>query len=40
MGTEDEPAMSKLERKQKYKELKRTLQKEWSTELESEDLDK
>ena len=29
-------AMSKLKQKQ-YKELKRTLQKEWSTEMESED---
>ena len=39
-GMEDEPAMSKFERKHKYKELKRTLQKEWSTEMEFEDLDK
>ena len=35
----DEPEMTRLERKQKYKELKRTLQKEWSTEMESDDSD-
>lgn len=35
-----EPVLTKLERKQKYKELKQTLQREWSTEMESDESDK
>ena len=35
----EEPEITRLERKQKYKELKRTLQKEWSAEMESDDSD-
>ena len=34
-----EPKITRLERKQKYNELKRTLQKEWSTEIETEESD-
>ena len=31
--------MTKLERKQKHNELKRTLKQEWSTEMETKDTD-
>ena len=33
------PTMTKLERKQKHNELKRTLKQEWSMEMETEDID-
>ena len=35
-----EPELTKLERKQRYRELKRTLQREWSTEMETDESDK
>ena len=36
---ETKPRMTKLERKQKHNELKRTLNGEWSTKMETDDTD-
>ena len=36
---ENKPIMTKLERKQKHNELKRTLNKEWSIEMETDNTD-